>query len=139
MQQPPQDPNQQFTPNQSHQGFVPDAAYAPASTIGDEIGLEPQESIEDVVKKIEKRNKAFSLAISIGFTVLIGVILYFWAITAFQEEEIELVVAATQGEKDAQIEKRAFSKASAKSLRVHPRNLAARYQLTRHHLSQYRP
>ena len=55
MQQPPQDPNQQFTPNQSHQGFVPDAAYAPVSTIGDEIGLEPQESIEDVVKKIEKR------------------------------------------------------------------------------------
>ncbi|MEC9036004.1 MAG: prenyltransferase/squalene oxidase repeat-containing protein [Verrucomicrobiota bacterium] len=108
MQQPPQDPNQQFTPNQSHQGFAPDAAYAPVSTIGDEIGLEPQESIEDVVKKIEKRNKAFSLAISIGFTVLIGVILYFWAITAFQEEEIELVVAATQGEKDAQIEKKSF-------------------------------
>ncbi len=112
MQQPPQDPNQHnqpsSVPDQSHQGFVPDPAYAPASTIGDDVYLDPQESIEDVVKNIEKKDKITSLVISVAMTSLIMVLLYFWAITAFQEEEIELVVAATQGEKDAQIEKKSF-------------------------------
>ena len=72
MQQTPQDPNQQFSSNQppqGHQGFAPDPAYAPTSTIGDDAQLDPQESIEEIVKKQEARNKAFSLVISVGLTL----------------------------------------------------------------------
>ena len=80
MQQPPQDPNQHnqpsSVPDQSPQGFVPDPAYAPASTIGDDVYLDPQESIEDVVKNIEKKDKITSLVISVAMTSLIMVLLY---------------------------------------------------------------
>ncbi len=63
-----------------------DPANAGASTIGDEASFDQTESMEDVVRRIENRNKALSLGISIGITSLIMVILAVWIISHFEEE-----------------------------------------------------
>ena len=99
MQQTPQDPNQPS----SHQGFVPDPAYAANDSFyGDQVNM------EDVVTRIQRRNKQVSFGISAAIVGLILLILGVWAINNFKAEEIELVVAATQGESKAVVEKKTF-------------------------------
>ena len=116
MQQTPQDPNQQFPTNHpssapppsSHQGFTPDPAYAANQSGSSQDYFEGHESMEDVVARIQARNKGVSFGISAAIVGLIFLILGIWAINNFKEEEIELVVAATQGESKAVVEKKTF-------------------------------
>ena len=79
MQQTPQDPNQQFPTNQpssapppsSHQGFTPDPAYAANQSGSSQDYFEGQESMEDVVARIQARNKGVSFGISAAIVGLI--------------------------------------------------------------------
>ena len=118
MQQPPYDPNQQY---QQQPGGPPPPAGYPAPDQSGYLGqpgyagvgaptamLHNDDPMEDLVRKQEARNKAISLGISAGIVALLFAVLAWWTITAFTEEKIELVVAATQGSQDAVVEKKQF-------------------------------
>ena len=77
----------------NHRGY-----YAPVTTA---VYLPPGDSIDTIVRKQENHNKAVSLGISIGIICLLMLVLALWTITIFKSEQIELVVAASQGEKNA--------------------------------------
>ena len=57
---------------------------------------------------MQNKSKGYSLGIAAAIVGLIFLILGIWAINNFKEEEIELVVAATQGESKAVVEKKTF-------------------------------
>tara|TARA_R110001583_G_scaffold3753_2_gene23026 strand:- start:1505 stop:2926 length:1422 start_codon:yes stop_codon:yes gene_type:complete len=65
--------------------------------------------IEEIVEKEEKKSKLISLLISCCTVGLIMLLLAFITLTVFKQEQIDLVVAATQGEKELKINKNTFT------------------------------
>ena len=80
--------------------------YAPVTTA---IYLPPEDPIDTIVRKQDNRNKAISLGISIGIIGLLMLVLAWWTITIFKQEQIELIVSATQGEEEVKIDKDTFT------------------------------
>ena len=122
MQQQPHDPNNPYQQQQAsgygqpptafenaaQQGYIADPAYAQApSTVGNTAILD-ENAMETLSQKLANRNKAISLGISLGMVALLFVLLAWWTIVALQEEEIELIVSATQGDQKAVVEKKQF-------------------------------
>ena len=122
MQQQPHDPNNPYPQQQAsgygqppatfqnaaQSGYMADPAYAQApSTVGNTAILD-ESTMETLSQKLANRNKAISLGISLGLVALLFVLLAWWTIVALQEEEIELIVSATQGEQKAVVEKKQF-------------------------------
>tara|TARA_R110002051_G_scaffold26267_1_gene63272 strand:- start:1548 stop:1850 length:303 start_codon:yes stop_codon:yes gene_type:complete len=79
--------------------------YAP---VADVVYVLEEDCIETIVRRQENRNKAISLAISIGAVSLLMLMLAWWTITILKSEQIDLVVSATQGEQNAVIDKKQF-------------------------------
>ena len=76
--------------------------YVPVASM---VYLPEEDPIETIVRRQENRNKAISLGISIGIIGLLMMLLAWWTITIFKSEQIDIVVAASQGEKNTVIDK----------------------------------
>lgn len=122
MQQHPNDPNnpypQQQTPgygqapapfqNAAQASYIADPTYGQVpSTIGNAASVE-ENAMETLSQKLANRDKAISLGISMGIVALLFALLAWWTIVALNEEEIELIVSASQGEQKAVVEKKQF-------------------------------
>ena len=79
--------------------------YAPVANV---VYVPEKDSIETIVRRQENRSKAVSLGISICIISLLMVLLAFITIVIFKEEQIDLIVAASQGEQNAVIDKKQF-------------------------------
>lgn len=129
MQQPPHDPNQPQPPHYQQPppagypapdqtGYIGDPAYAaaaaPAGYATTVLGQE--DPVERMVREQENRNKAISLGISIGVIALLMLAMGLFVIPNLRPEQVELVVAASQGSQEAVVEKKQFQQ----SLRQKP-------------------
>ena len=87
-----------------------DLAYEGASTIGDETSSGQTESMEELVKGMEKPNKTILLGIAVGLTSLIMIALSYWVIrwgirSSFHADSAEFVITDTR---DAPIQMKSF-------------------------------
>lgn len=127
MQQQPNDPNNPYPQQQAGgyaqspvpyqnlayqnpaQGsYMTDPGYGEVPTTGETIALIEEGSMETLSQKLANRNKAISLGISMGIIALLFALLAWWTIVVLNEENIELIVSASQGEQNAVVEKKQF-------------------------------
>jgi hypothetical protein len=80
--------------------------YAPVANV---VYVPEKDSIETIVRQQENRSKAVSLGISISIISLLMMLLAFLTIAVLKDEQIELIVSATQGEKEVKINKNTFA------------------------------